>query len=424
MKNKLSLVIASIVVVGALAIVYVKSKPVDDIARVAHYPYRAVVRADIDHDIAYLEKKVQHEPQAPDQSILASLYFAQGRLTGDISWYDKAENMALLSIQTLEHPNGLARIVLAKVADARHNFTDAIRLSKEAYAEDSGKTSALAVTATSYLAKGDLVEAGRLADNYVDRTPGLESYGLRALIMNAQGRDDEALSDFKHALEIEDIGEAQESARIRSLFARFLMRRGDYAHAKLLLDEALKSVPDYHLAYDLYGELSMREGDYPAAEKYFKLAFQASKQLMYLTQYSHLAVLMGNTTLANEIQTQAESFIRPELSKNGYGHRLDLAAILLDRGHPEDIQEAVKLATEDVQNRHSALALDVLARAQLAAGHIRAARETARDLLRIGVKDPDYFYHASLIETAVKNPRQAKLYLDESAKIAPGGHTL
>ena len=98
---------------------------------------------------------------------------------------------------------------------------------------------------------------------------------------------------------------------------------------------------------------------------------------------------------------------------------MDLASVLLDRGSAKDIQEALELAAVDVQNRRSAAALFVLARAQLAAGLAKEALATSREILRTGVKDSDYFYQMSLVQKAVKNLRQAKIYLDQSVKTNP-----
>ena len=63
--------------------------------------------------------------------------------------------------------------------------------------------------------------------------------------------------------------------------------------------------------------------------------------------------------MAAEIQAQAEALLRAEVSKNGVGHRLDLAMLLLDKGTPADAKEALELAGADVTNRKSATSLNV-----------------------------------------------------------------
>ena len=392
----------------------------DEISRVAHYPYRVVQQTDVLRDIESMEKRVQGDhPQATDLGVLAGLYYAEGRVTGTTIWFDKAEQTANQSLKIQTDANSGAKLILAKVMATRHDFAQAIQIAMDVNKVDGKKTSALAIIATSSLATGDLNQAGSYADRFVDQSPGLESYGLRALVMEAQGRTEEAKNDFVHALDIEDLGEAQESAWVRSVFARFLMRLGDYKHAKLLLNEALRTVPHYHLALDIFGELSVRQKDYETAEKYYKDAFESSKQLAYLSHLSKLKLMEGQKVLAGEIQTQAELLIRGEMVKSGYGHRLDLASILLDRGNPNDIQEALTLAVDDTKTRRGSLALSVLARAQLAAGKSSDAMSTMRELLRSGTRDPDFYFQMSSVEAAVKNPRLEAFYLSEAKKIDP-----
>ena len=404
------------------SVVKAKSKDIreDQFDKVAKYRFQNVVRDDVGKQVAELEAKVAKSHDSIDMSILAGLYFAQSRLTGDLSWLDKAEASAKQSLASMPTRNSTSKLVLAKIAESRHDFKTGIKIASEAYHDDSSKVSALGVLGTSYLATGDLIEGGKIADQFVDRMPSLQSYGLRALFMEAQGRDEEAKNDFSRALQIEDVGESQESARVRSLYARYLMRHGDFTRAQTLLDEALKTIPNYHLALDLKGELEMRKGEYSNAETDFKAAFDSSKQLAYLVHLARLKTLMGNKQLAEEIQSQAELLLRADIAKNGIGHRLDLAMLLLDRGRANDLKEALTLASEDYKNRASALPLGVLAEAQLRSKDLLAARTSIRDLLRIGVREPEYYEEAARIEAAVDNPRMTDFYHHESMKLTGG----
>ena len=414
------LLIVSAATAGSFAFYAKESYAHDEIARVAHYRFPTIVRADLDKEISGMEKKVKGRQDAIDFAILSALYFSQGRLTGNSSWFDQAAEAAQASLKLQPIGNGAAKMTLAKLAENRHDFREAIHIAEEAFKADPSKLSSINILATSHLAIGDLDEAGRRADFAVDRAPGLESYGLRALVMGAQGRDEECVADFEHALEIEDIGDSQESARVRSLFARHLMHHGDFPHAHLLLNEALRAIPNYHLALDLQGELAERENNYPLAEKEFKAAFESSKQLAYLTHLSHLKVLMGNKELAEEIQAQSELLLRAEIAKNGIGHRLDLATVLLDRGRPQDIREGLKLAIEDVANRHNVLPLGILARAYILSGKIPEARETMREVLRSGIREPDYYEQMSMIEGLKHNGRLVSFYHNQALAINAG----
>src|SRR5262249_41114104 len=153
------------------------------------------------------------------------------------------------SLQRLPWPNSAA-LTLAKLASARHDFREAIE-SAQKYLERNRTVGALSVQVSSYMALGELERAAELAEEAVALHPDGSVYLLRALVMQAQGRDSEATFDFGRAVLAEDFGNREESAKLRALWGRFLLRRGELAGAHLLLDEALRIVPRHPLALDL-----------------------------------------------------------------------------------------------------------------------------------------------------------------------------
>lgn len=400
-------------------------KKSDEISKLAKYSFLIQVPEDSYKRIEALENRInQTAPQATDLVSLAALYFAEGKRSGNTNWYEKAEEVAKKALTIEPIVNLDAKLIVAKIHGAKHAFQDSIDLALEIYKADSSKMAALSVAATSYLALGELNKAATLADQLVDQLPGLQSYGLRGLIMESQGRRNEAISDFKRALKNEDIGEMQESAWIRCMMARSLMKQGDYTGSQLLLKESLKIIPNYHLAYDLLGDLSQRKGDYLNAEKYFKLAFQSSKQLAYLIHEEKLMLIQGKKELAQEIQNQAELLLRDEVEKNGYGHRLDLAAVLLDRGLPSDLQQSLQLAEDEVKVRQSSQALVVLAQAQLATGKAQSALKTMRQVLQTGSRDSEYYYLMARVQKANNNAVKAAFYMKEAVDLEPQNQQL
>ncbi len=427
MKRKiLFLFLAFIGLTFAVSLIYYFHFKADgEIRELAVYRYQSRQTANFLSDIETLQKRVDNpSPQAGDWGTLAGLFYAQGKISGNTTWFDQAEEAARKSLKLQPQPNAGARLILAKVKASRHEFREAIEIATEAFQNDSSKTSALAVIITSYLAMGDLTQAGSFADQFINRSPGLESYALRALIMEATGRVSESTNDFKRALELEDFGAEQESAWARCLFARSLIRNGDYANARILLNSALKIKSDYHLAYDLLGDLFLREGDYANSEKYLKAAFASSKQLAYLVHLAKLKTIMNEAQAALQIQTQAEILIRMELDKNGFGHRLDLVSLLLDRGQPNDAKEALQLAEEESKVRRSPVALSVLSRAQLANGEIQKSYKTLREVLQTGIRDSEYYSQMAVLERDLENRRQAQFYMKEAVALEPQNQQL
>src|SRR5437899_9528656 len=99
------------------------------------------------------------------------------RATGDLSWYLLAEQTAQRSLASLPFQNNGALIVLARVAEARHDLQQAINLARRA-----GSTVALPIIVTSNLDMGKINEAVRAAETLMEGGEGLAIFTLRSLV--------------------------------------------------------------------------------------------------------------------------------------------------------------------------------------------------------------------------------------------------
>lgn len=297
--------------------------------------------------IAALEARVQAMPSPFDDAELAELYFRRAQQDGDPADYQLAEARARRSLDALASPNP-AVLTLARLADARHDFRAAIELAHRYQGRAAG---ARIVLATAHLALGELAEAGAAADAALAIKPDTAGYLTRALVRQTQGRDAEAGADFARAARVEEPGDLQGAARLRALWGRFLLRRGQAAGAARVLDEALRIAPGFPLATAMSGELALRTGHPAEAARRFEQAFIASRQVRYLIDQARATQLAGDVAAASALRDQVEHLVRGELAEGGLGHRLDLAEVLIDRGRPADLAEAVALARDEVARR-------------------------------------------------------------------------
>jgi tetratricopeptide (TPR) repeat protein len=374
-------------------------------------------RADLEDTIAAVEARHRALPSDPlEMTELANLYFVRAQLDGDRRDYDAADKLARASLAVLPAPNG-ASLTLAKLANARHAFRDAIELA-HSY-KGRNPVGVPMVLATAYLALGELENAARAANEAVDAKPTPSTYLERALVLQAQGRDDEAGGDFANAVRLEDHGDVLESARIRTLWARFLVRRGRYADAKLVIDEALRISPGNALALSVHGELALRTGDPKRARADLEQAFVASHQVRYLIDRARAVELAGDHAGANALRTQVEGIVRDELATGGYGHRLELVETLLDRGDPTVLAEALAVARDEVQVRGSAEARFQLARALAWSGKRDEATMQIQAALATGAREAQYYELASHLELGAGHVARATTYMRLADSIDP-----
>ncbi len=385
-----------------------------------HRPPRGSVTRDLEREIAFYQARIRQDPEGGlDLGALARAYFKMGRATGDISWYLLAEQTARKSIANFPYRADGPRLVLARVAESRHDFAEAIRLAKLAAGVDESQ----AIMVTSYLALGQVPDAARAADQLVGESPTLGSFTLRALVKLAQGNEGAALEDFRHALAAEEPGETGSSAWMRMLLGRLHFKRGRLALAGEIYQEALRILPQYPLGLVNLAELETRLGRYEAAERNYARVVTISRAApnvfdhIVLRGMARLNELQGDTARAKDLWEQAEARLRQDV--RSFGHRRELARVLLERGRAEDVPEALALVQVELTVRHDAETYDVLAWGLSRAGRWLEARDAIRQALRWGVRDPGLVYRAGTIELGLNHPSQAEALFRTALEIDP-----
>ncbi len=391
---------------------------------IVHYRYPIAPASidpvdDLSSTITALEERVNQPVASPmEMADLADLYLRRAQLAADPEDYKKSEAIAKRSLEILRYPSS-APLTLAKLASARHEFRAAIALARE-FLTHAKSPGALGVLASSHLALGELDRASEAAEWAVSVKPDSAGYLMRALVFQAQGRDAEAAFDFAHSASVEEANDPEEAARLRTLWARFLLRRGDWAGAASLLSEAVRIAPELPLALAHQGELALRTGDPELAKARFEQAFVSGHQVRYLIDEARAQELAGDLAGATSTRAQVEKLVRGELRDNGLGHRLDLVEILVDRGAASDLIEAVSLARDEAVARPSADTRFQLARALAAAGNRREALDAVRGALATGARDARLYELAARLERAQGNVPRADLYAGEAARLDPG----
>ena len=378
-------------------------------------------------EMAFYQEKVQTPAGgALDQATLASIYLSMARATGEASWYLLAEQTAQQSLAVLPIDNSEAISVLARVTEARHDFVGALRLANQSSKEQD----ALSIQVTSNLAMGKLKAARQAADRLVDDTLSLSSFTLLAMVQTAQGQDQAALQSFQHALEVEEAGDFSSSARTRTMLGRFYYERGQLDRAEAFYQEALYIQPAFPQALLNLAQLKIRQGDNAAAEDYYRQFTDQTQgsptiyDALILKGRARIKSLQGDRQAVNQLQQEAEMRLRQSLPTNktvadSFGHRRDLARLLLERGRSTDAPEALTLMQAEVQRRRDAETLDTYAWALLQTGQPQAAETIIQEAIGLGTHNAGIFDRASTIEAALGHADAANRYRKQVQAIDP-----
>jgi tetratricopeptide (TPR) repeat protein len=386
------------------------------------------ITQDIQKEIAFHQQRIQQQPQGGlERSALAAAYFKMGRATGDSSWYLLAQQTANKSLELLSINNNGAVLVLAKVAAAKHDFTTAQSLLKKL----PPQSEALSLSATIDLALGNVTTARQTADMLVNKMPTMNNYALQALVAVAAGQDEVAIKNFKAAIAAEDAEEAGSSAWVRTLLGRFYYKRGQLQQAEELYQAALQILPKYPPALLNSAELSMRRWqDNLTQTQHRQKAAEIYQQFFLNTQqaptvYDHVALrglarvqrLQGQTTQSDKIWQQALAKLRSDVE--GFGHRRELAQLLLERGQSQDLSEALTLMQAEIKVRQDPETWDTLAAAYFQLGQLSKAEEAMEKALRSGIRDPGIVDRAMAIAKAQGDSAQVTKYQELMKAIDP-----
>jgi tetratricopeptide (TPR) repeat protein len=331
-------------------------------------------------EIAFYQARATRNPSdGLDLAALAGAYLSRARVTGENAWYTLAESAAERSLANLPVFNAGARLALAEVRAARHDFQGALEVIGDVTRTEPRNGSAVSLRAGINLAVGNLAVARRDADALVNAAPNPSNLALRASILEAQGSSVTAQRDYERALALEEADDVFTSARTRALFGRYWLRQGNTALARALLEEALRLAPNYPLAALHLANLELGANNLDRAEAvYVSLRGAAGSP----STYDH-AALIGQAKIhalrgsgdAESLWTSGIALLRQEVQQGAFGHRRELARALLERGRDADVREALENARLETKTRRDAETLAVLEWAQTRCAKLRCEGE-------------------------------------------------
>jgi tetratricopeptide (TPR) repeat protein len=394
------------------------------------YPYRTTSADEalrkLETDIAFYQQRTNLSPDdGLELASLAGAYLTKARVSGWANWYLLSEQAAKRSLANLSVFNNGAILVLAEIAEARHDFKEAIRLANEVLEYQQGNEGARSILVTANLAQGNIAEAQRVIDDLIKRIPTAGIMSLRALVEVAKGQDELAQKDFEGAIGLEEPGDAYGSAWLRTQLGRLHTRHGRVKEAEALYNESLRIASDFALAQLSLADLKVKTGDFKIATNLYQDVLDRAKDSS--TVFDHVAlqglwkadVLQDDTANAAEVWTKAEAIIRKDVYSSSFGHPRELARLLLERGETKDLPEAFSLLQTELANRRDPVTLELTAWAFMRMNQYEDARTIIREALSQGFQDAGLYYRAGIIEEKLGNADEAKTYFNRALTIDP-----
>jgi tetratricopeptide (TPR) repeat protein len=344
---------------------------------------------------------------------LGSAYVQQARITVDPSYYPKAEGALARSLALKPTGNVAAYVGEGSLANARHEFAQALDWGRKATAADPYNAGAYGVLNDALTQLGQYPAAERAVQKMLDLQPGLSSFSRASYAFEEKGQVPAARNAMQQALA--DSTDPADIAFCRYYLGELDFNDGDPAAALEQYRLGLLAQPssDTLLAGRAKSEAALGQSD--AAVRDYATVVNRIPQPEYVLEYGQLLDSLGRTAEAKAQYTVLAS-IQQLFKANGVVDDLSDATFDADHG---SAAAAVVHARAEWKRRKSVLVADALAWALHQDGHDAEALKYAVLANRLGWRNATFAYHQGMIELSLGQRSAARRDLSRALKINP-----
>lgn len=321
---------------------------------------------------------------------LASQYVDQARITGDPSYYAKAEG-ALDTAAKLKADDDAVLTGQAALAAGRHEFTDAVRLAERAIDANPYGANAYGVLADAKTQLGDLRGAERAVTKMLDLRPGVAAFARASYAAELRGDQDGARKYLE--LAHKDAWQPADSAYTRYYLGELALHAGDLATAQDWYTKALQAYPAYTPALAGQARVAALGGRLTEALDIYEQVVERLPLPQYLIEQGETKLKAGQQADWTLLKAQRTLF-----EAAGVRDDLTWAEFEADHGKPA---LAVKHARAEYDRNPNLVAADALAWALYKSGKPAEALPYAEKATSTGWRNPLLAYHRATIERAL-----------------------
>jgi tetratricopeptide (TPR) repeat protein len=380
-----------------------------------------VSRLDTDRGIAQFETRVKEDPRDfISMTILGQLYSRRGRDKSVLSDFMRAEQAFNHALQ-LNSEHAPAKSGLAAAYASQHKFSEALGVARELYQKNPASLDALATMADALLETGQYQEGEATIAKLTEKIGEMPAIlARRAQLAELKGQTGPAVTLLQRAVDT-----MRKTADPPAEIAWFEARLGDvYYHTGCLaeserhFDAALALYSTYPLALGGLGDVRAAQGRLADARDLYARAVAESPTPRRLFDLGTIEERLGNGPAAAERYAAGEEMVQ-KAGENQAAYYRELSMFYAERlGKAAD---ALDLAKKDLALRKDVRGYDVLAWALYRNKRFDEAKTAVDEAMKLGTRDPDFFYHAGMIYDALGDRAKASGYLEEAARISPRG---
>ncbi|MFB9444091.1 tetratricopeptide repeat protein [Dactylosporangium vinaceum] len=344
---------------------------------------------------------------------LGSAYVERARVTGDPTYYGKAEEALHRSLDLAPATNWAAMAGMGSLANARHDFHAALDWGRRAERINPAAGSVHGVIADALTQLGDAPGARTAVQRMLDVEPGVSSFTRASYDFEQHGQTEPARAALERAL-------AEAAAPADRAFCRYYLgelafNTGDAQGALVQYDAGLTADPGYHPLHAGRGKAYLALGRTADALHEYELATQALPLPNLVAEYGDALTVAGRLDAARQ-QYALHAVQQKLFAAGGVGDRLGDAVFLADHGDPAG---ALTAARAEWADRQPALVADALAWALHRNGQDTEALTYATKATALGWRNATFLYHRGAIEHALGNDADARRDLADALAVNP-----
>jgi tetratricopeptide (TPR) repeat protein len=345
---------------------------------------------------------------------LAGAYLQKVREVGDPSYYPKAESLLRSALQH-DPQDGQALTLMGSLALGRHQFRDAGLWGQKAHGALPGASTPLGVLVDAQTQLGQYPTAVDTCQQMVSLKPDLSSYARVSYLRELYGDIPGAIDAMQRAVEAGG-PVAENVAYTRALLGTLYFNNARLDEAGAEYQQTLAEDPGYAPALAGLGRLRAAQKRFPEAIALYQEAVQAYPLPDIVIALGDVYATAGDNTKANRTYDLARAEQRLYVAN---GVDLDAELALFEIDHGGDIAAALSSAEKALKDRPNVATDDVVAWARFRAGNTQGALTASREALRLGSRDPLFYYHAGAIENALGLRAEARRDLGTALSINP-----
>jgi len=372
--------------------------------------------------VRFLEDRVKDDPDDLVALNKLSVYYLQlHKTTEDLKYLELALRSAQASLGVLPIDQNLGGLqALAQVEFETHNFIAARDHAKDLTEYQPHKTLGYQLLGDALLELGEYDQAEtayRQLEKLVPLAVTTESRLahlalLRGDLATAKRRYSFALEQAKNS----SIPSPEMIAWCSLQIGELSFTNGDYEVAERYYREALSVLDGYPHALTSLARVRAARGDLKLAIELYERAVQKQMEPMAAAALGDLYEVVGRDSEAAQMYRHVERL--SELNKlNSFLYNRQL--VWFWANHNQRSQDAYSRAEKEYEVRRDVYGADALAWSALKAGKIAEAGVAMNEALRLGTREPTFFYHAGMIAMAAGDDQKARDYLRKAIEMSP-----